>query len=188
MLLFISMHRQHHLRLFQFQYISCYCLSQCVPGAVRRSWISIHLMLLFIDKDSLPFQKKEHFNTSHVTVYLSIFSMASSSDVISIHLMLLFIIHVKTKSIDKFRISIHLMLLFIVSFCYCRCSYLVISIHLMLLFIMHQLMFKMVTMYFNTSHVTVYHDSKRSQECPMRFQYISCYCLSFCICCPAYIT
>ena len=32
-------------------------------------WISIHLMLLFIEDRDAGYIKERHFNTSHVTVY-----------------------------------------------------------------------------------------------------------------------
>ena len=52
-----------------FQYISCYCLSR--NGRIREQaiFISIHLMLLFIDADMDKIRPDRNFNTSHVTVY-----------------------------------------------------------------------------------------------------------------------
>ena len=77
----------------KFQYISCYCLStthrQIVglisnfntshvtvyPVMVKEfdavCFISIHLMLLFIEKIPTETLRWLHFNTSHVTVYLT---------------------------------------------------------------------------------------------------------------------
>ena len=76
----------------EFQYISCYCLSwkdlrvqkedshfntshvTVYPFNSLRStaisYISIHLMLLFIKKVLYIVLGVNHFNTSHVTVYL----------------------------------------------------------------------------------------------------------------------
>ena len=103
------------IALYQFQYISCYCLS-----------LSILLFYMFI----------LHFNTSHVTVYRNESLSICKNCNISIHLMLLFITGAaeqmaatmkfqyiscyclsksKTCNVCIYRISIHLMLLFIVS-------------------------------------------------------------------------
>ena len=57
--------------LFPFQYISCYCLSRRALGSKVA---------------------ENNFNTSHVTVYLTTYSVMFPSQVISIHLMLLFIL------------------------------------------------------------------------------------------------
>ena len=53
-----------------------------------------------------------------------------------------------------------------------------ISIHLMLLFIIEPLLRMCMYMYFNTSHVTVYHYPGFFCSALRKFQYISCYCLS----------
>ena len=75
-----------------FQYISCYCLSLLVDSLpcpdhisihlmllfillpvcslLCMSRISIHLMLLFIEFGRFLNKLSDHFNTSHVTVYL----------------------------------------------------------------------------------------------------------------------
>ena len=92
MLLFILIQLPCNAWFFQFQYISCYCLSATY-------WKT--------------YKKRLHFNTSHVTVYLSDSLCIWYDTAISIHLMLLFIsIRFKEHFID-FHISIHLMLLFI---------------------------------------------------------------------------
>ena len=97
-----------------------------------------------------------HFNTSHVTVYQQRNCTGSTRDIISIHLMLLFITVWMYHPCSRCSISIHLMLLFInkseciicrnkrfqyIS-CYCLSPSehpiflpVFISIHLMLLFI-----------------------------------------------------
>ena len=53
-----------------FQYISCYCLSMLNQMFLLQRYISIHLMLLFINTSPVNPQPKQNFNTSHVTVYL----------------------------------------------------------------------------------------------------------------------
>ena len=99
----------------KFQYISCYCLSpshwEWPPGV----WISIHLMLLFINQDHHTFLQYQDFNTSHVTVYRIRTVWVWKHNGISIHLMLLFITPGQASAIRLIYISIHLMLLFIFS-------------------------------------------------------------------------
>ena len=97
-----------------FQYISCYCLSSHITISIIYKKISIHLMLLFIgftqpviiDKNKFQYISCyclsahmratyviiKNFNTSHVTVYLFINFVSFYSELISIHLMLLFIV------------------------------------------------------------------------------------------------
>ena len=54
-----------------------------------------------------------------------------------------------------------------------------ISIHLMLLFILTKPEYvPIIEQNFNTSHVTVYLKPLSTLMSEMRFQYISCYCLS----------
>ena len=96
-----------------FQYISCYSLSMWIRPCDNRPWVSIHLMLLFIEgtKDTIDNSGKfqyiscyslsgRHskirlrsycFNTSHVTLYHQGTVMSLEHRVVSIHLMLLFI-------------------------------------------------------------------------------------------------
>ena len=77
----------------QFQYISCYGLSTWEwPDGIPDK-ISIHLMLRFITGRGRNFRASVcHFNTSHVTVYLSVSDGLSGFAGISIHLMLRFIL------------------------------------------------------------------------------------------------
>ena len=72
MLLFISFKKTQYYKGLAFQYISCYCLSCTVCSAGVLLLISIHLMLLFITTRAFTIGFTKHFNTSHVTVYLSI--------------------------------------------------------------------------------------------------------------------
>ena len=117
--------------------------------------------------------------------------------------MLLFIRRTKENLQQAKHISIHLMLLFI-NFQINTLFPLEISIHLMLLFIQLLVALVWTSIYFNTSHVTVYqckgcrkHNNyyisihlmllfigKCVSECRSNyiFQYISCYCLSHYIC------
>ena len=119
-----------------------------------------------------------YFNTSHVTVYpfvavgicnhkwfqyISCYCLSkkpfwnNTTTIISIHLMLLFILHASIAAVISSVISIHLMLLFIVHRCHSS---------------------KNLNTYFNTSHVTVYHNMCQNLLSFQKFQYISCYCLS----------
>ena len=97
-----------------FQYISCYSLSHFLIFLADRSFVSIHLMLLFISivsaipsaaslfqyiscyslslKASVMTGRNARFNTSHVTLYLNGFTTTLFSQCVSIHLMLLFIL------------------------------------------------------------------------------------------------
>ena len=94
-------------------------------------------MLLFILPPFSPQVSTTDFNTSHVTVYHVPTLVIKNTLSISIHLMLLFIPFLYRKSVRRSAISIHLMLLFIS----------ILSFTLLL------------NLYFNTSHVTVYHAS-----------------------------
>ena len=139
-----------------FQYISCYCLSVFLISLQKAvihfntshvtvyhtpiivlgssTFISIHLMLLFIFQIVVAQHREAYFNTSHVTVYQILVMHHAFSFLISIHLMLLFIrmaavggersivfqyiscycLSTETgKAPQKGEISIHLMLLFI---------------------------------------------------------------------------
>ena len=177
MLLFIKKTGLPRSPIPRFQYISCYCLSQCLVGLLSGYLISIHLMLLFITLLMSYFtpvifisihlmllfimveQKSQsitsYFNTSHVTVYLSE--------------------NVETGRAERFQ--------YISCYCLSRArntSYLIsfISIHLMLLFIWMIKTRYCISMNFNTSHVTVYLGLIPYLFFIDLFQYISCYCLS----------
>ena len=52
-----------------FQYISCYSLSVYVDSVISLIEVSIHLMLLFIKNNNIYDKTKTCFNTSHVTLY-----------------------------------------------------------------------------------------------------------------------
>ena len=118
-----------------FQYISCYCLSS--GGS---------------DSDIML----DHFNTSHVTVYPVAPFSSDNVQIISIHLMLLFITETYRLTGWDRHISIHLMLLFIESGISKKTFLIQISIHLMLLFICFIRQCNKLFVHFNTSHVTVY--------------------------------
>ena len=183
MLLFIAVSSFGTSFPVEFQYISCYCLS--LISISYTSWLT-------------SFQ------------YISCYCLSTSSRAflissdISIHLMLLFIVLLVDSLPCPDHISIHLMLLFIVFLLFrCHLSRW-ISIHLMLLFIQLLVALVWTSIYFNTSHVTVYqckgcrkHNNyyisihlmllfigKCVSECRSNyiFQYISCYCLSHYIC------
>ena len=140
-----------------FQYISCYSLSHFLIFLADRSFVSIHLMLLFIsivsaipsaaslfqyiscyslsECNASAHRPVERFNTSHVTLYL-------------ISKKLLLLVHI---SFNTSHVTLYPKLQ--------RVSFppTVVSIHLMLLFIGE---------HFNGQDVTI------------TFQYISCYSLS----------
>ena len=142
---------------------------------------------------------EKYFNTSHVTVYHCLMLLFFCLALISIHLMLLFICGGIGRRPCNNIISIHLMLLFITdpvnvntkvtnfntshvtvyqSFFSWLTALCFISIHLMLLFIPLSSYCPSDTFDFNTSHVTVYRRMQSTENIPMSFQYISCYCLS----------
>ena len=59
-----------HLDIFyEFQNISCYCLSEICGERLSNMCISKHLMLLFIPKVTLVLFLLRYFKTSHVIVY-----------------------------------------------------------------------------------------------------------------------
>ena len=157
-------------------------------------------MLLFIS--FWPFQLKSqlHFNTSHVTVYLSSKFPVIIPIVISIHLMLLFITTLLLRSrwltanFNTSHVTVYLcafdrwpvISIFQYISCYClsaaeKPEYLLpypfqyISCYCLSWQFHHQYC-NLVN--FNTSHVTVYQISGYANGTPGVFQYISCYCLS----------
>ena len=163
MLLFIAAKKEGRGNRKIFQYISCYCLSKSSRRVHIPNLISIHLMLLFILFRTHDIQKQIvisihlmllfiitfigilpidfHFNTSHVTVYLSPSLPFSATFRISIHLMLLFILTTSTYRMEfpSFQyIS-----------CYCLSSCPTVCV--------------LLKTDFNTSHVTVYHASSVDQ-------------------------
>ena len=141
-----------------------------------------------------------HFNTSHVTVYQQRNCTGSTRDIISIHLMLLFITVWMYHPCSRCSISIHLMLLFICNQnCDSRCGWLfqyiscyclsVLSNHLgqrlrhfntshVTVYLFPEIVFFWTFSNFNTSHVTVYQKGVPDCYGVYEFQYISCYCLS----------
>ena len=140
-----------------FQYISCYCLSKTTCTESRYTFISIHLMLLFIGMASKaihPF--RTYFNTSHVTVYrIRCMCQNGVLNFNTSHVTVYPLAEPADASVAKFQyIS-----------CYCLSFSEVIP--------------GPSTNDFNTSHVTVYQDSVPVGCFQIfRFQYISCYCLS----------
>ena len=113
-------------------------------------------MLLFISSNTSPLSSLPDFNTSHVTVYLSYCYPFNICNIISIHLMLLFIFKYMAMAgwDTKFQYISCYCLSFPVLF---HQFYQDISIHLMLLFIS------------GVPAFTIFLP---------KFQYISCYCLS----------
>ena len=70
MLLFITEATRRAIYKYEFQYIPCYCLSCRLFSFNSKFSISIHPMLLFILRTVAVLCTADHFNTSHVTVYL----------------------------------------------------------------------------------------------------------------------
>ena len=140
-----------------FQYISCYSLSPGGEKDTSRTTVSIHLMLLFINMLRCSRGIKRRFNTSHVTLYrgtgkkdgglfttfqyISCYSLSviyssrsKAKNVVSIHLMLLFIILVGSSlSMKKCFNTSHVTL-----------------------YLTFQLEVEYIHTSFNTSHVTLY--------------------------------
>ena len=163
-----------------FQYIPCYGLSkgECCKVVV----ISPFQYIPCYGLSALGAGLREpplYFNTSHVTVYQTEASKEFRSSHISIHPMLRFIKRNSMETPSTASISIHPMLRFIdilrtymkeyIEFQYIPCYGLSsarqmeryfskISIHPMLRFIsIGVLNINLASLYFNTSHVTVYH-------------------------------
>ena len=91
----VTLYRQGEKRTrpgLPFQYISCYSLSTFLRCLCSSNLVSIHLMLLFINKHDTGIIIKKRFNTSHVTLYRLFLSDNGYLSRVSIHLMLLFII------------------------------------------------------------------------------------------------
>ena len=157
MLLFILEGVQISMDDSLFQYISCYSLSRAVDIMETASVVSIHLMLLFINMLRCSRGIKRRFNTSHVTLYrgtgkkdgglfttfqyISCYSLSviyssrsKAKNVVSIHLMLLFIILVGSSlSMKKCFNTSHVTL-----------------------YLTFQLEVEYIHTSFNTSHVTLY--------------------------------
>ena len=90
----VTVYRLHRVSLYnieQFQYISCYCLSISRCLFSHLCWISIHLMLLFINMHHKIIPLRQVFQ--YISCYcLSCFNFTATLVLeISIHLMLLFI-------------------------------------------------------------------------------------------------
>ena len=136
MLLFIRKEQEGVPFYTIFQYISCYCLSHHPSRCSRmyNHFNTSHVTVYLFGTILAPFYL-HYFNTSHVTVYPISIRYSRNFSFISIHLMLLFII---------FSISLRsVRLQFQYISCYClsrKCGVcdsldFPISIHLMLLFI-----------------------------------------------------
>ena len=134
MLLFIENGKWLHLPMESFQYISCYSLSP-LPR--------MHTIRL------------ESFNTSHVTLYLLLMDGALRNHFVSIHLMLLFIIHILSYLLEC-RVFQYISCYSLSRIYSVYDMALYVSIHLMLLFIKNPLQKGDVVRGFNTSHVTLY--------------------------------
>ena len=187
--------------LFQFQYISCYCLSLRkghITGGRKNfntSHVTVYLDLIIYSSTQSLFQYiscyclselrlaamqiLRDFNTSHVTVYrLWVVFVGFSFTNFNTSHVTVYLFH---------RTQVRQILLFQYISCYCLSFYIhsesdpfLISIHLMLLFIFFcSSVISRPASYFNTSHVTVYRRKGLNSFIVFAFQYISCYCLSF---------
>ena len=143
-------------RRIEFQYISCYSLSDLREKQRKRIFVSIHLMLLFIvyqselphwpdlvsihlmllfiGKSLFVFPTLNGFNTSHVTLYPSFATGRACGSAVSIHLMLLFIKYEQVAKWLEERFNTSHVTLYLV-FAIDVLSFPLVSIHLMLLFI-----------------------------------------------------
>ena len=140
------------------------------------------------------------FNTSHITLYRSLFRTSSDSSIVSIHLMLLFIGFRTETVISCIWVSIHLMLLFIPLLTSCKWYILCFNTSHVTLYLIpvsctaKNSKFQYISCYslsevsaiiagpitrFNTSHVTLYPSTYRKENGMKLFQYISCYSLSY---------
>ena len=102
MLLFIGSTGAFYYQLeYLFQYISCYCLSAIEDDATDAEstfqYISCYCLSLGAQHQN---GNLTDFNTSHVTVYRSIIITGIICDIISIHLMLLFIFYLSVYAIQ----------------------------------------------------------------------------------------
>ena len=140
-----------------FQYISCYCLSSFVisPTSYRLYFNTSHVTV-YLSMFAFSHEKQSNFNTSHVTVYQSIKGNCRTIWTISIHLMLLFIF--------VLSLLMHNLCWFQYISCYCLSK-------LYLCLVLQSKQFQYISCYclsgnafilsriwlnFNTSHVTVY--------------------------------
>ena len=118
-----------------FQYISCYSLSE--HNSQDPQWRQVFQYISCYSLSPVRLQEGERrnsFNTSHVTLYHRQRWRLYSNQCVSIHLMLLFIWLYLIRNEINF----------------------VVSIHLMLLFISVRSLTPVSTWRFNTSHVTLY--------------------------------
>ena len=141
--LYLSNHAGPKSSIALFQYISCYSLSWSFssPFGSSQGFNTSHVTLYqccYVRNLSYTLR----FNTSHVTLYLNGSYSDNSSNVVSIHLMLLFIRQPGFSPGLSFHVSIHLMLLFI-----CMA---------------YRLTGQKTC--FNTSHVTLYQINTKSQD------------------------
>ena len=151
-------------------------------GVHRYAYISIHLMLLFIINDAdgaaerMSFQYISCYCLSRI--FIELYTIFQSFQYISCYCLSLLR---DCRSCIRIQISIHLMLLFIASgkglgdedyeFQYISCYCLSLPGRIV----------SVLTMDFNTSHVTVYQALQIKKSMFSVFQYISCYCLSECL-------
>ena len=136
MLRFIDENVNIQISGIEFQYISCYGLSNLLETVQVNVWNfnTSHVTVYRTHRQNMAFNKLD-FNTSHVTVYPCHPDLCSRSIHISIHLMLRFIVtkldHRKVETnFNTSHVTVYL----------CRCVCWLwpdnISIHLMLRFIL----------------------------------------------------
>ena len=201
MLLFISNGGHTRNLPHQFQYISCYSLSD-FEGLGQ----SVQSTFQYISCYSLSPLVRSWEMQPRSFQYISCYSLSNCAAIspgcliVSIHLMLLFIVAYQTCKRLRHGVSIHLMLLFIEgtleleleddAFQYISCyslshsgnrteDYSGVSIHLMLLFIGKELGYGSSGMWVSIHLMLLFIISKqRNRTCEILFQYISCYSLS----------
>ena len=184
----------------EFQYISCYSLSGIPMQKLLTMNVSIHLMLLFIEKrhciscNQRKFQyiscyslsnfagigvtKNGGFNTSHVTLYQQSTWTRMIIYHVSIHLMLLFIYVPNASQSDRITFQ-YISCYSLSGFRRSDSSFLpCFNTSHVTLYRLRKISGRYAARSFNTSHVTLYHMTKRQKDLRNQFQYISCYSLS----------
>ena len=161
-----------------FQNISCYPLSNILYNQRWLFVVSIHPILLFINKDN-PLnhqnQQFQHIPCYSLSQYRQVFYSVGT---VSIHLMLLFILATKVRNylLNMFQyISCYSLSESRARVCHIFATFQYISCYSLSVWNLHSWLLRLC---FSTSHVTLYRLMERNMLATMGFQYISCYSLS----------
>ena len=178
MLLFIGKTGDAFCDVQTFQYITCYSLSKSTVQNEKQTPVSIHHMLLFIQKEREIREDKEEvsihhmllfigqgdcsplvcccFNTSHVTLYLG-FTKVEEDKYGWFQYITCYSLSVRTDNKQRYSFKFQYITCYSLSICRFsmgNSSY--VSIHHMLLFIRIRSSINRIGGSFNTSHVTLY--------------------------------